>query len=115
MVAVAVVEGGLFDQTDVDALVNARNRNLAPAAPFTIVAGSRAILHAARLEPYRELRRHLLLALADLVTGAGTYEPYHAPIHVAAIHRGPWPRWAPAPPGSAHASMSPPRTSTPRG
>ena len=85
---VNVLDGDLTEQSDVDAIVNAWNRNLFPATRFTISGVSKAILREAGSAPFRELRRYGILPVgAAVVTSAGRL-PHRAIIHVAAItHR----------------------------
>jgi O-acetyl-ADP-ribose deacetylase (regulator of RNase III) len=66
-----VTDGDLLDQ-DVDAIVNAWNRNLFPWWLLLPQGVSGAIKRRAGLAPFRELRRHGLLPLgAAVLTGAG--------------------------------------------
>lgn len=83
---VTVVDGDLLEQLDVDAIVNAWNRNLFPATRFTISGVSRAILLRAGPDPFRELRRNGPMPVGDaVVTDAGRL-PVRAIIHVAGIN-----------------------------
>jgi O-acetyl-ADP-ribose deacetylase (regulator of RNase III) len=79
-----IVEGDLLDQ-DVEAIVNAWNRNLIPWWLLLPHGVSGAIKKRAGYAPFRELGRHGLLPLGGAVaTGAGRL-PYKAIIHVAGI------------------------------
>jgi O-acetyl-ADP-ribose deacetylase len=79
-----IVEGDLLDQ-DVDAIVNAWNRNLIPWWLLIPHGVSGAIKKRAGYAPFRELGRHGLLPLGGAVlTGAGRL-PHKAIIHVAGI------------------------------
>ncbi|OGA64467.1 MAG: Appr-1-p processing protein [Betaproteobacteria bacterium RIFCSPLOWO2_12_FULL_65_14] len=79
-----VVEGDLLDQ-DVDAVVNAWNRNLIPWWLLLPHGVSGAIKRRAGIAPFRELGRRGLLPLGGaVVTGAGRL-PHKAIIHVAGI------------------------------
>ncbi|HET9954284.1 MAG TPA: macro domain-containing protein [Polyangiaceae bacterium] len=81
---VMVVEGDLLEQ-DVEAIVNAWNRNLFPWWLLLPQGVSGAIKRRAGTLPFRELRRHGLLAPGGAVlTGAGRLE-FKAIIHVAGI------------------------------
>ena len=83
-VAPTIVEGDLLDQ-DVDAIVNAWNRNLIPWWLLLPHGVSGAIKKRAGYEPFRELGRHGLLPLGGAVaTGAGRL-PHRGIIHVAGI------------------------------
>ena len=79
-----IVEGDLLDQ-DVEAIVNAWNRNLIPWWLLIPHGVSGAIKKRAGYAPFRELGRHGLLPLGGAVlTGAGRL-PHKAIIHVAGI------------------------------
>jgi O-acetyl-ADP-ribose deacetylase len=79
-----IVEGDLLDQ-DVEAIVNAWNRNLIPWWLLLPHGVSGAIKKRAGYAPFRELGRHGLLPLGGAVlTGAGRL-PHKAIIHVAGI------------------------------
>ncbi len=83
-VAPVIVEGDLLDQ-QVDAIVNAWNRNLIPWWLLWPHGVSGAIKKRAGYAPFRELGRHGLLPLGGAVaTGAGRL-PHKAIIHVAGI------------------------------
>jgi O-acetyl-ADP-ribose deacetylase (regulator of RNase III) len=84
-VNVRVLEGDLLDQ-DVDAIVNAWNRNVIPWWLLLPQGVSRAIKRRAGYEPFRELARAGPIPLGHAVaTGAGRL-PYRAIIHVAGIN-----------------------------
>jgi O-acetyl-ADP-ribose deacetylase (regulator of RNase III) len=77
-------EGDLLDQ-DVDAIVNAWNRNLIPWWLLLPQGVSGAIKRRAGLSPFRELRRYGVLPLGGAaLTGAGRL-PIKGIIHVAGI------------------------------
>lgn len=81
---VHVLEGDLLDQ-DVDAIVNAWNRNVIPWWLLIPQGVSRAIKRRAGHAPFRELARAGSIPLGGAVaTGAGRL-PYQAIIHVAGI------------------------------
>ena len=82
---VTVVHGDLLDQ-DVDALVNAWNRNVIPWWLLIPQGVAGAIKRRAGTKPFRELARHGVLALGQAVlTGPGRL-PHRGIIHVAAIN-----------------------------
>lgn len=84
--SIEVVEGDLLDQ-DVDAIVNAWNRNVIPWWLLLPQGVSGAIKRRAGTAPFRELRRHGAIPLGGaLVTSAGKL-PFKAIIHVAGINR----------------------------
>lgn len=77
-------EGDLLDQ-DVDAIVNAWNRNIIPHWLLLTQGVSAAIKRAAGPAPFRELARSGPMDLGEArATGAGRL-PYRAIIHVAGI------------------------------
>lgn len=79
-----IVQGDLLEQ-DVEAIVNAWNRNLVPWWLLLPGGVSGAIRKRAGVAPFRELSRHGLLPLGGAVaTGAGRL-PHKAIIHVAGI------------------------------
>ncbi len=85
MARAQIVDGDLLDQ-DVDALVNAWNRNPFPWWLLVPQGVSRAIRKRAGTAPFRELARHGLIPLGGaVVTGAGRL-PHKAIIHVAGIN-----------------------------
>lgn len=80
-----VVTGDLLDQ-DVDAIVNAWNRNVIPWWLLLPQGVSRAIKLRAGYAPFRELRRFGTIPLGGAVaTGPGRL-PHKAIIHVAGIN-----------------------------
>jgi O-acetyl-ADP-ribose deacetylase len=79
------VEGDLVDQRDVDALVNAWNRNIIPRWLLVPQGVSRALRRAAGPAPFRELGYRPLPLGAARLTSAGTL-PNRAIIHVAGIN-----------------------------
>lgn len=81
---IRIVTGDLLDQ-NVEAIVNAWNRNLIPWWLLLPQGVSGAIKRRAGYEPFRELGRHGVLPLGGaVVTGAGRL-PFKAIIHVAGI------------------------------
>lgn len=82
---VEIVSGDLLDQ-DVDALVNAWNRNIIPWWLLLPQGVSGAIKKRAGVEPFREVAKHGPIPLGGAVlTGAGRL-PQRAIIHVAGIN-----------------------------
>lgn len=82
---VEIVEGDLLDQ-DVDAIVNAWNRNVIPWWLLLPQGVSGAIKRRAGIAPFREVARAGSIALGDAVlTGAGRL-PHRGIIHVAGIN-----------------------------
>ncbi len=83
---VFVVKGDLLEQTDVDVIVNAWNRNVIPWWLLLPQGVSGAIKRRAGLAPFRELARHGPIPLGEAVlTGAGRL-PFRGIIHVAGIN-----------------------------
>jgi len=81
---VRVLDGDLLDQ-DVEAIVNAWNRNILPWWLLIPQGVSRAIKRRAGHAPFRELARMGTMPLGGAVaTGAG-HLPFRAIIHVAGI------------------------------
>lgn len=79
-----VVEGDLLDQ-DVEAIVNAWNRNIIPWWLLILQGVSRAIKKRGGYAPFRELAMHGPIPLGGAVaTGAGAL-PFKGIIHVAGI------------------------------
>lgn len=79
-----VIDGDLLDQ-DVEAIVNAWNRNVIPWWLLLPQGVSGAIKRRAGYEPFRELARKGPIPLGGaVVTGAGRL-PFRAIIHVAGI------------------------------
>ena len=82
---VTIVDGDLVDQ-DVDALVNAWNRNVIPWWLLIPQGVSKAIRTRAGAAPFAELARRGPIPLGEaVVTGAGRL-PHQAIIHVAGIN-----------------------------
>jgi len=82
---VTIVDGDLLDQ-DVDAIVNAWNRNIIPWWLLIPQGVSGAIKKRGGLQPFRELGRMGAIPLGHAVeTSAGTL-PFKAIIHVAGIN-----------------------------
>lgn len=80
-----IVDGDLLDQ-DVDAIVNAWNRNLIPWWLLIPQGVSRAIKRRAGVGPFRELGTKGIIPLGGAVeTGPGRL-PHKAIIHVAGIN-----------------------------
>lgn len=85
MVAVRVVEGDLLDQ-DVDAIVNAWNRNIIPWWLLLPQGVSGAIKKRGGLAPFREVAKHGAMPLGTaVVTSAGSLN-FKGIIHVAGIN-----------------------------
>jgi O-acetyl-ADP-ribose deacetylase (regulator of RNase III) len=83
---VSVVAGDLLDQTDVNVIVNAWNRNVIPWWLLLPQGVSGEIKRRAGYEPFRELARHGPIPLGEAVlTGAGRL-PFQGIIHVAGIN-----------------------------
>jgi len=81
---VRVVEGDLLEQ-DVDAIVNAWNRNVIPWWLLLPQGVSRAIKRRAGHAPFRELARAGPIPLGGAVATVAGRLPYRAIIHVAGI------------------------------
>jgi O-acetyl-ADP-ribose deacetylase (regulator of RNase III) len=81
---VTIVEGDLLDQ-EVDAIVNAWNRNLLPWWLLLPQGVSGAIKREAGLAPFRELGRIGRIPLGGAVATSAGRLPYRAIIHVAGI------------------------------
>jgi len=84
MVTVKIVEGDLLDQ-QVDAIVNAWNRNFIPWWLLVPQGVSRAIRRRAGYRPFVEVRRAGLLPLGAAVATSAGRLPHQAIIHVAGI------------------------------
>lgn len=82
---VRIVEGDLLDQ-DVDAIVNAWNRNVIPWWLLLPQGVSRAIKRRAGLAPFRELGRMGPIPLGGAVITSAGRLPHKAIIHVAGIN-----------------------------
>ena len=80
-----LVDGDLLDQ-DVEAIVNAWNRNIIPWWLLLPQGVSGAIKKHGGTEPFKEVRRHGAMPLGSAVeTGPGKL-PFKAIIHVAGIN-----------------------------
>jgi O-acetyl-ADP-ribose deacetylase (regulator of RNase III) len=84
-VQILEVEGDLLDQ-DVDAIVNAWNRNVIPWWLLLPQGVSGAIKRRAGTAPFREVSRHGLLQLGHAVATSAGRLPHRAIIHVAGIN-----------------------------
>lgn len=82
---VRVVHGDLLDQ-DVDAIVNAWNRNVVPWWLLIPQGVSRAIKRRAGYAPFRELARLGPIPLGGAVVTSAGKLPHKAIIHVAGIN-----------------------------
>ena len=80
-----IVEGDLLDQ-DVDAIVNAWNRNFIPPWLLVPQGVSRAIRKRAGYAPFREVYKHGLLPVGGAVMTTAGRLPHKAIIHVAGLH-----------------------------
>ncbi len=85
MVSVELRSGDLLDQSDVDVIVNAWNRNFIPWWLLLPSGVSGAIKRRGGYAPFRELRRFGVLATGDAVTTSAGRLPFRAIIHVAAL------------------------------
>ncbi|MEO9593030.1 macro domain-containing protein [Rhodopirellula bahusiensis] len=79
-----VVKGDLLNQ-DVDAIVNAWNRNIIPWWLLIPQGVSGAIKRRGGYAPFRELAKHGPIALGDAVLTSAGDLPFKAIIHVAGI------------------------------
>jgi O-acetyl-ADP-ribose deacetylase (regulator of RNase III) len=82
---VQIVEGDILDQ-EVEAIVNAWNRNLIPWWLLLPQGVSGAIKRRAGYQPFRELQRFGFIPLGGAVPTAAGALPYKAIIHVAGIN-----------------------------
>lgn len=82
---IQIVEGDLLKQ-DVDAIVNAWNRNIIPWWLLLPQGVSGAIKRMAGLEPFRELGRMGAIPLGGAVLTSAGRLPYRGIIHVAGIN-----------------------------
>lgn len=80
-----IVEGNLLDQ-DVDAIVNAWNRNIIPWWLLLPQGVSGAIKKRGGLEPFRELARVGPMPLGSAVVTSAGRLPFKGIIHVAGIN-----------------------------
>ncbi|MFN2506247.1 MAG: macro domain-containing protein [Acidimicrobiales bacterium] len=92
---ISVVDGDLLDVLDVEAIVNAWNRNVVPWWLLYPSGVSKAIRRRAGVGPFRELARLGRIPLGGAVTTGAGRLPYRGIIHVAGIDL----RWR-ASPGS---------------
>ena len=81
---VTIVDGDLLDQ-DVDAIVNAWNRNIIPWWLLLPQGVSGAIKKRAGKAPFRELAKHGAIPLGGAVATNAGQLPHKAIIHVAGI------------------------------
>ncbi|TWT63425.1 macro domain-containing protein [Rubinisphaera italica] len=82
---VTLVEGDLLDQ-EVDAIVNAWNRNIIPWWLLIPQGVSGAIKKRAGLQPFRELGRMGAIPLGEAVETSAGKLPFKTIIHVAGIN-----------------------------
>lgn len=80
-----IVDGDLLDQ-DVDAIVNAWNRNVIPWWLLLPQGVSGAIKKRGGTGPFREVARHGPIPLGDAVVTSAGRLPHKAIIHVAGIN-----------------------------
>lgn len=85
---VVIVEGDLLQVVNVDAVVNAWNRNIVPWWMLVPSGVSAAIRRGAGVGPFRELRRLGPIPLGGAVTTGAGKLPYRGIIHVAGISMG---------------------------
>jgi O-acetyl-ADP-ribose deacetylase len=83
--SVTVVEGDLLDQ-DVDAIVNAWNRNIIPWWLLLPQGVSGAIKRRGGTAPFREVGRHGPIPLGGAVLTSAGRLPFKGIIHVAGIN-----------------------------
>ncbi len=84
--SINVIDGDLLDVDDVDAIVNAWNRNIVPWWLLWPQGVSAAIKRQGGHAPFRELARHGAIPLGGAVTTSAGRLPYKAVIHVAGIN-----------------------------
>ena len=82
---ITIVRGDLLDQ-DVEAIVNAWNRNIIPWWLLLPQGVSGAIKRRAGTGPFRELARHGAMPLGSAVATSAGRLPFKAIIHVAGIN-----------------------------
>lgn len=82
---IEIVEGDVLDQ-QVDAIVNAWNRNIIPWWLLLPQGVSGAIKKRAGYQPFRELQRFGPIPLGDAVHTSAGKLPFQAIIHVAGIN-----------------------------
>lgn len=80
-----LVQGDLLDQ-DVDAIVNAWNRNIIPWWLLLPQGVSGAIKRRGGTAPFRELAKHGVMPLGSAVATTAGRLPFKAIIHVAGIN-----------------------------
>ncbi len=80
-----VIDGDVLQVDDVDALVNAWNRNIVPRWLLMPQGVSAAIKRGAGRAPFRELARHGSIPLGGAVTTTAGRLPHKGIIHVAGI------------------------------
>lgn len=83
--SVTVVKGDLLDQ-DVDAIVNAWNRNIIPWWLLLPQGVSGAIKKRGGTGPFKELRKHRAMPLGSAVLTSAGKLPFKGIIHVAGIN-----------------------------
>lgn len=81
-----IIQGDLLDHIDVDAIVNAWNRNIFPWWLLLPQGVSRAIKQRAGLEPFRQLAKMKPIPLGQAVLTSPGLLPCRAIIHVAGIN-----------------------------
>lgn len=82
---IEIVEGNLLDQ-DVDAIVNAWNRNIIPWWLLLPQGVSGAIKKRGGTKPFQELAKHGAMPLGSAVLTSAGRLPYKGIIHVAGIN-----------------------------
>ncbi|MFM2217289.1 MAG: O-acetyl-ADP-ribose deacetylase [Planctomycetota bacterium] len=82
---ITIVDGDLLDQ-DVDAIVNAWNRNIIPWWLLIPQGVSGAIKKRGGLQPFRELERMGAIPLGQAVETSAGKLPFKSIIHVAGIN-----------------------------
>ncbi|MCM2370297.1 macro domain-containing protein [Aporhodopirellula aestuarii] len=82
---IEIVEGDLLDQ-DVDAIVNAWNRNIIPWWLLLPQGVSGAIKRRGGYAPFRELAKHGAIPLGGAVMTSAGNLPFKAIVHVAGIN-----------------------------
>jgi O-acetyl-ADP-ribose deacetylase (regulator of RNase III) len=85
MATIEIRDGDLLEQTDVDVIVNAWNRNFIPWWLLLPAGVSGAIKRRGGYAPFRELRRFGILKAGDAVLTSAGRLPFRAIIHVAAL------------------------------
>ena len=80
-----IVDGDLLEQSDVEVIVNAWNRNIIPWWLLLPQGVSGAIKKRGGYAPFRELRRHGAIPLGGAVMTSAGRLPFRAIIHVAGI------------------------------